>query len=599
MQYVSALRSRAGSEGEAVLTLNQSTPLDGGGRHLYWDSQCTDADDGALTIRPTGLAVGGWRTIVVAALLMLPWFEGKADCDGSTTGTDNSPAFIRADKAIKLNPQYHSVCLPYSLKPQIGTGYLFRGRIPVRNALNVIGGTAGMFGSRVNCYIVDTKGFQALSPAAPGGGCAGTFFQNIELVGNHDEVGQQYIEGQTGLYIENRSKLYNVGVSYFKGHGIHINANVQGIVGPEGDIYYGTNANSWRAELVDCNFNAGDGFRVEGGDTNAGLATMISCTKNGMYGIRDMSRLGCGFIVTQDADNAVYGGRKDNTRPVYVCKGGMVYLTDDTGNKHYFTCTQTHTNQKPIINQVTPYWNTQVVQSWNDKTEYHEDLVEYQGKYYTGHWHPNNPNIGKTPGTGLIIPGSNTPYWVEVVDVGKAPLLDYDPWDYSATYKALNFWAAIDDSLNDDPEINAYGKWNNMGTFNQWGLAFRWSPTLQCYGGGGHCSLSAASKSAWVYAYSENGEAHNNLQGGALSLGGQNEVSGTILGVANGRGLNIPGTTYFQSEVYQRGADGNGLYPTYRNIVAGQYGNMPAYNNQDEAMRYVFRAVAEIKQRLG
>src|SRR5690606_16639946 len=100
---VTALRSANPRTAKLGVISGASVSGRGGGQ-FRWDAASTDADDGALTLLPTGWSgAGRWKRVCDPGVLRVSWFGAVGD------GTTNDLAAIRA--AIAACPAGGTVIL--------------------------------------------------------------------------------------------------------------------------------------------------------------------------------------------------------------------------------------------------------------------------------------------------------------------------------------------------------------------------------------------------------------------------------------------------------------------------------------------------------
>lgn len=554
---IAELVLRVGSNRSNAKVLGYYLPGDGGGSDFYWDSTSTLPHDGGMVFEVQGISTGRWLRDVESGSLNIKWFGAKSYfLNGNVeTAFDNIPVFERTQAYLKTprGRRFSGILFPYDAEG----GYFFASPLEIRMNGHVSGHTPGASGERVPLGFKGTAGVRICSTAHPKGGCYDPVLENFTIA-SYNDVGPYlpYTEGLDGLLVETRAHIRNLYLTGWRGHGIKIYANIAGAFSPDinpetGVPYtYGTNANLWRADDIDTQSNAGCGIIVQGGDTNAGVATRINSVKNGRWGINDKSFLGCTWINCQVSDNAVYGGLPDPgnkytalelTPKVYAYSGSMVTLTSG-GVTYFYTALKDSVGVSPIINASNSTWK--ITAGYQDGVPAYDPLrtygltilVSYEGAIYKCIGHPTN-----IPPTGHPL---STTYWEPATEVGRNALYTYEPWNSTTSFKKCHYYAAMQDYIPNagpgvDQTLPAPGTnnqfWSYQGDFDLWGLSQKWTPTFDFVGGGGWTAWHISNRTLFFGCYAEGGQAHNYQRGGALTLGGFNiEVanigSGTEVG---------------------------------------------------------------------
>lgn len=154
-------------------------------------------------------------------------------------------------------------------------------------------------------------------------GADGSILEGLYIEGGGKDAGAAD-RTKHGIDMQARITVNNSVVANFSGNGINIVADVAGR----------SNANLWVLDKVSIDNNGMHGLYVQGGDTNAGNATMINANNNNRSGIFDASFLGNTYTACHTSSNGrksqvSYGGNR------YYCKsdtlgGSVVPGTDST-----------------------------------------------------------------------------------------------------------------------------------------------------------------------------------------------------------------------------------------------------------------------------
>ena len=248
---------------------------------------------------------GYWEYVIPVEGIRIEWFGGKSD-----GVTDNSPAYVKAEKCV-TSFYFAGVYQFYRGGPKIlfghggGTNgvepYQFNSPIqPTRSvhlegahAGNVVGNSGWPTKLRFAVGIkgVILRGHVGTAGATTTNGAAFTHLENLFF----ESAGKGGFTDKHGIDVSCQFSMRNCRVTGFGGHGIVIAA----------DVHLGTpsNSNLWLVERVWCAGNAGHGICAFGGDTNAGMATMLNCSNNALYGIYDDSFLGNTWVACHTSQN--------------------------------------------------------------------------------------------------------------------------------------------------------------------------------------------------------------------------------------------------------------------------------------------------------
>jgi hypothetical protein len=127
-------------------------------------------------------------------------------------------------------------------------------------------------------------------------------------------VGTKGGPNANGLEIRGRLHVDQILVSGFSGHGVFINA----------DVHHQGNANGWsffRSRIAKCGDDADhDLFRVQGGDTNAGVAIGNELSSSKGWCVNDHSFLGNTYLGNRAADcqAGAYNSTNPNSRNLWL-----------------------------------------------------------------------------------------------------------------------------------------------------------------------------------------------------------------------------------------------------------------------------------------
>jgi hypothetical protein len=142
-----------------------------------------------------------------------------------------------------------------------------------------------------------------------------------------------------GILVRSHAPLIaQVSVHGMRRDGIFINANL--------DV--GGNANGWMISKARLQKNGRDGLRIDGGETNAGLALEVDANENGEWGIHDSSFLGNTFVACHTKGN---GNHEEWSRnPEGVTPIGGSYAVDGLSAYSLFLgCYQEDGQHPPAI----------------------------------------------------------------------------------------------------------------------------------------------------------------------------------------------------------------------------------------------------------
>jgi len=178
------------------------------------------------------------------------------------------------------------------------------------NSMAMLKFDAGISGIVVHRYntINDTK----QSPTTTG--ADSSIIEGLNIVGQY---GTADVIGGHGIWLRARAVLKNVYVSGFVGHGIQILAS------SGGSNYFEGNANNWVIDSGRVQNCGGWGVYIDGADVNAGKATCIDVSSNGLGGIFDSSFLGNTHIAHHAAGNGSGSAGYNAT----LGKTGMVWYS--------------------------------------------------------------------------------------------------------------------------------------------------------------------------------------------------------------------------------------------------------------------------------
>jgi hypothetical protein len=168
--------------------------------------------------------------------------------------------------------------------------YRLSASLRVKRTQTILGNPVGanMQGPTVLNFSPGIDGIVVEDDASTGGGQE-TRIADLQLWGlyrNIATVPAHGIRANAGFRVE------RIRASGFNGHGVYISAQTPA-----------TRANLWQAHDLQLDNCTGDGFHVEGGDANGGLAVEVSATANKGWGIRDDSSLGNTYMACHTRTN--------------------------------------------------------------------------------------------------------------------------------------------------------------------------------------------------------------------------------------------------------------------------------------------------------
>jgi len=213
--------------------------------------------------------------------------------------TNDYPAFVSAMAANQsgVTPYFQSG----EIKVPSGTYYMAGNTLTLTSQVKFVGEGSGQEGTGKGRstlkWDADTVGVTCIKALAgtPGGDLS--MLEGIYLLGGGGVGAIAH-----GIDMQARMVLRDVLVSSFRGNGINIVAS----------SVNNQNANNWRMDTVTCDDNHGHGVYVAGTDANAGLATGISCSRNGGWGIYDSSFLGSSYVGCHTSSNTLGPYKSDN-----------------------------------------------------------------------------------------------------------------------------------------------------------------------------------------------------------------------------------------------------------------------------------------------
>lgn len=178
-----------------------------------------------------------------------------------------------------------------SLQPLGGTVYIPPGTYKMSSTFTV-GASISLLGANLGDAYFEPYTYAASKLVFSGSSTGVIIYHNWTSVKNIAILAIAKIGSFNGLEIQWRGYVENVTVAGFSGDGCNIVAT-----GPS------RNANLWRVSNSKFNDNGGNGFYVQGGDSNAGIGSGISCERNNGWGIWDSSFLGNTYIGCHVAGN--------------------------------------------------------------------------------------------------------------------------------------------------------------------------------------------------------------------------------------------------------------------------------------------------------
>lgn len=170
---------------------------------------------------------------------------------------------------------------------------------PWQQRIHIVGQSTGQNGgdwATTIKFAVGSAGFIPIKantgPLTPG--ADGSIFQGLYIEGGGQNSGARTLHG---IDMQARITVRDCTIINFPGNNINIVA----------DTSARKNANLWILDNVRLSAGGMHGLYVQGGDTNAGIATMVNASSNNRSGIYDASFLGNTYIACHTASNGKQG----------------------------------------------------------------------------------------------------------------------------------------------------------------------------------------------------------------------------------------------------------------------------------------------------
>jgi hypothetical protein len=282
-----------------IKVLGYYSANDGGGGDYYWDDACGVADDGALYIKPASVSGNGrWRPVFNDGIINLK----RMGCKGDAT-FDNKAIIQAAIDAVPGNTANNTILV---LKGgSEGRNFYCSGTINL-HTVTLEGGS--LYGTILS-FPAGTIGVKMIGDVFGNYPC----LKDIAVLANAKDPNDGYVGGVKakglsndandyhyhGIYVNTVSRLDNVDVESFSGHGIRVYASV-GDAPP-------TNASSFIIDRCRIRNMRGAGIYISGPDANQGMVTAADVRDNGLCGIWDASFLGNQFFACMAHNNGIGG----------------------------------------------------------------------------------------------------------------------------------------------------------------------------------------------------------------------------------------------------------------------------------------------------
>ncbi|VVP78392.1 hypothetical protein [Pseudomonas fluorescens] len=157
------------------------------------------------------------------------------------------------------------------------------------------GQSGGDYGTTIK-FPADCSGliFKKANTGPSENGSDGSILEGVFVQGGGINAGART---KHGIDMQARIQLRNSTVNGFSGSGVNIVA----------DVANRKNANLWVLDVVKLRGNGVHGLYVQGGDSNAGIATMVDASNNNRCGINDESFLGNTYLSCHTSANGKQG----------------------------------------------------------------------------------------------------------------------------------------------------------------------------------------------------------------------------------------------------------------------------------------------------
>jgi hypothetical protein len=222
-----------------------------------------------------------------------------ADITSRTGSIDILPKLLLALSCVQTSTENSTYPVTPTIQLPLGVIYL-NGTLNLNTSVHIQGHGRGQQGGSLGTVLrfpANTTGIRPCKGGTSTQGADGSIFERLFIKGG----GGTDVTAH-GIDVQTRIVMRDMTFCGFRGNGVNI----------VDDSARLTNANNWSASNIVCLSNGGHGWYTQGGDANAGVASMIDATGNGGWGIYDSSFLGSTYLQCHTASNALGPYKTDN-----------------------------------------------------------------------------------------------------------------------------------------------------------------------------------------------------------------------------------------------------------------------------------------------